>query len=138
MEIWHRIFRCVSAVPLTPSHTHTHVFLNYLHFCARSLGGGKHTLYEGGVRATAFVWGPGFLGIGVNRTWQGFAHIVDVGPTLLEAAGVAPVPPLPGKPVHGTSFWSQLLAGTPSAREEVILNCDYTSPSQAAIVTPDG
>ncbi len=103
------------------------------------LRGGKHSLYEGGVRATAFAWGPAWLGAGSsNSTWDGLVHIVDVGPTLLEAAGVAPLPPLPGRPTHGVSFWGPLLSGAPSARASVVVNVDYTPPSQAAIVTREG
>ena len=101
--------------------------------------GGKHSLYEGGVNAMAFAWGPSWLRSGSR--WAGLTHITDVGPTILEAAGVAAPTPLPGRPVHGRSFWGPLRAGTPSARDEVIINVDYTADGagpQAAIVTPDG
>ena len=103
------------------------------------LRGGKHSLFQGGVLATAFAWGPTWLGTGAGRTWAGLAHVVDLGATILDAAGVPPLPPLPGRPVHGVSFWPQLVAGAPaSAREDVVVNIDYTEPSQAAIVRADG
>jgi arylsulfatase B len=101
--------------------------------------GGKHSLYEGGVNGVAFAWGPRWLPAGA--TWPGLAHIVDVGPTLLEAAGVPPLPPLPGRPVHGASFWGALRAGAPSGRQDVVANIDYTAQGagpQAALVTADG
>jgi len=101
------------------------------------LRGGKHSLFEGGVNVAAFAWGPRWLGAGVNRSWAGLAHITDVGPTLLAAAGVAPLPPLPGRAVSGESFWAPLVAGAPaSARADVVVNLDYTSPAQAAVVLP--
>ena len=101
--------------------------------------GGKHSLYEGGVRAASLAWGWGLGGgSGGNKAWAGLAHVVDVGATLLEAAGVAPLPPLPGRPTHGVSFWGALRAGAPSARASAVLNIDYTAPSQAAIVTREG
>lgn len=99
--------------------------------------GGKHSLLEGGVNVVAFAWGPAWLGVGVNRTWSGLSHVTDVGLTLLEAGGVAPLAPLPGRPVSGHSFWRAITIGAnESLREEVIINIDYTSPSQAAIVVP--
>ena len=104
------------------------------------LRGGKHSLYEGGVRAVGLVWGPGILGPSPpNATWEGLAHITDLGPTLLEAAGVAPLPPHPGRPVHGQSFWQALLARQPPRRGSVVVNVDYTTPMpQAALVRADG
>jgi arylsulfatase A-like enzyme len=79
--------------------------------------GGKHSLYEGGVRAASLAWGWGLgaagRGSGASRSWAGLAHVVDVGATLLEAAGVAPLPPLPGRPTHGVSFWGALRPRAP-------------------------
>jgi len=101
------------------------------------LRGGKHSLLEGGVNVIAFTWGSAWIGTGVNRTWSGLTHVTDVGLTLLDAAGIAPLPPLPGRPVTGSSFWLPITSGAPtSLREEVIINIDYTKPSHAAIVVP--
>jgi arylsulfatase B len=104
------------------------------------LRGGKHSLYEGGVNVAAFVWGPSFVGSGVNRTWRGLSHVTDVGMTLLEAAGVEPLPHPPTQPIHGVSFWTPLTTASPSsARKSVVINIDYTTPlPQAAIVTQEG
>ena len=53
------------------------------------LRGGKHTLYQGGVLAEAFAWGPRWFGRPAgNATWGGLAHVSDVGLTILDAAGV--------------------------------------------------
>ena len=84
------------------------------------------------------MWGPAWLGSGINRSWDGLAHISDIGLTLLDAAGVAPLPPLPGRPLHGTSLWDALTRGGAPPRTEVIVNVDYTAPSQAAVVRADG
>ena len=101
------------------------------------LRAGKHSLFEGGVRVASFAWGSRWLGVGVNRTWPGLAHVSDVGSTILEAAGVAPLPPLPGRDVTGVSFFAPLASGAAaSARAELIVNVDYTYPAQAAIVMP--
>lgn len=75
----------------------------------------------------------------MNRTWSGLAHISDIGLTLLDAAGLAPLAPLPGRPVHGSSFWPALISNSSSARQDVVINVDYTVPApQAAIVGVDG
>jgi hypothetical protein len=101
------------------------------------LRGGKHSVFEGGTHVAAFAWGARWLGAGVNRSWPGLAHVTDVGLTLLEAAGVAPLPPLPGRPLSGRSFWAPLTGGrNASDRDELIVNIDYTYPAQAAIVMP--
>ena len=104
------------------------------------LRGGKHTLYEGGVRAEAFAWGPKWFGEPNNfNLWSGLAHVSDVGLTILDAAGVSPLPPKVGREVHGVSFWSQLVSNTPSNRSYVVANLDYTSdgPSVAEAAASD-
>jgi arylsulfatase B len=111
--------------------------------------GGKHTLYEGGVRAEAFAWGPKWFGApGGNAIWGGLAHVSDVGLTILDAAGVAPLPPRPGRELHGVSFWGPLTAGAPANRSHVVVNIDYTTANgdsaqlenyaQAALVAANG
>ena len=115
------------------------------------LRGGKHTLYQGGVLAEAFAWGPRWFGRPAgNTTWGGLAHVSDVGLTILDAAGVAPLPPKPGREVHGVSFWGPLTAGGPSNRSALVVNIDYTvadgtgaagaaqNYAQAALVAANG
>jgi len=106
--------------------------------------GGKHSLYEGGVNAASFIWGPPWLSTHasssatiVNESWGGLAHVTDVGLSLLEAAGIAPLPQ--NRSRHGVSFWGPLTQRAAlSNRSSVIVNVDYTLPSQAAIVTESG
>jgi arylsulfatase I/J len=90
------------------------------------LRGGKFGLWEGGVRVTAFLAGPllsqaqGEHG----RTWRGLAHVADLLPTLLTAAGVtlpsagdASTGPIP---LDGVSLWAAILANDTSPRHEVV------------------
>jgi arylsulfatase B len=91
------------------------------------LRGGKHSLWEGGVRLTSAVWAPpGVLASpGTNRT--GLMHLTDVLPTLLDAAGVT-VPPSSHLPWHGSSQWDMVSTGAASTRTEVLLNIDPLQP----------
>jgi arylsulfatase A-like enzyme len=111
------------------------------------LRGGKHTVWEGGVRLTALAAGPMVAGPhGTNLS--GLVHHADVLPTLLEAAGVS-YAPAPGFELHGASQWPLLTrAGAPSSRGEVVVNIDPLQPAvgssippgsgNAALITSDG
>ena len=85
---------------------------NGLHTWRRSpsvalpLVGSKGTAFEGGVRAPAFVSWPAALGGGEQRSTGAFMHVVDLAPTLLEAAGAKLEP----WRVHGVSRLAQMLA----------------------------
>ena len=62
----------------------------------------------GGLKDQVFSWGNTWEP-GLANTWQGeqFVHVIDVVPTILEAAGLrAPevVDGIPQKPIEGTSF----------------------------------
>ncbi|GAA4926335.1 sulfatase-like hydrolase/transferase [Streptomonospora halophila] len=48
----------------------------------------KWTMYEGSVRVPAVVWGPGRVQAG--RRVDGLTSMMDLGPTVLELAGIAP------------------------------------------------
>jgi len=109
------------------------------------LKGGKHSLWEGGVRVTAVVSGPMLHSQGVNES--GLMHHVDWLPTLLDAAGINYTPKA-DFPLHGVSQWDLLTKGTPSNRNETILNIDPLQPAvgdkippgsgNAAIITASG
>lgn len=80
------------------------------------LRGGKHSLFEGGVRGTAMVHGWGIHG----RSYSGLMHAADWLPTLSEVAGYR----LNGTlPLDGKSHW-KLLSGqtnpTTAIRREVV------------------
>lgn len=85
---------------------------NGLHMWRRSpsvalpLAGTKGTTFEGGVRAPAFVSWPAALGGGEQRSTGAFMHVVDLAPTLLDAAGAKLEP----WRVHGVSRLAQMLA----------------------------
>ena len=111
------------------------------------LRGGKHTLWEGGVRVTAVASGPMVHGPhGTNET--GLMHHVDWLPTLLEAAGITDYTPAPGFELHGVSQWQTLTRGSRSPRADVLTNIDPAQPvtgtsiapgsGNAAIVTAEG
>ena len=100
------------------------------------LRGGKHTLWEGGVRGTALIHAPGVL---PPRNYTGIFSITDYFPTLLNAAGVLVDYANGGLPLDGLSHWSALQRSvdpaattTPSphaVRREVWIQSD---PRQAA------
>ena len=91
------------------------------------LRGGKHSLWEGGVRLASVVNAPaGWLGAPTGANVSGLMHHVDWLPTLAEAAGVSPPA---GLALHGSSKWGMLTRGEPSDRGEVLLNIDPCQPA---------
>ena len=99
------------------------------------LRGGKHTVWEGGVRLTALAAGPMVAGpLGTNLS--GLVHHADILPTLLEAAGVS-YSPAPGFELHGASQWPLLTrAGAASSRAEVVANIDPLQPAVGSSIPP--
>lgn len=83
------------------------------------LRGVKDTLWEGGVRGTAFVWSRLLAKPGRQSTQ--LMHISDWVPTLLSAAGQK----VNDKELDGIDMWSSLSNGGPSPRKEVLLNIDH-------------
>ncbi|XP_070556162.1 arylsulfatase B-like [Ptychodera flava] len=90
------------------------------------LRGTKATLWEGGTRGVAFIYGSILQKTGyVNNE---MIHVVDWYPTLLELVG--------GKPdsdMDGINVWNTLVKGDPSPRKEFVYNIDEVEPSGAAI-----
>ncbi|XP_046336246.2 arylsulfatase B-like [Haliotis rufescens] len=82
------------------------------------LRGGKHSLWEGGTRVTAFMSGAGLQKTGY--TYDGMIHAVDWLPTLVSAAGGTPVTDR-----DGIDQWDSIRNGLPSKRTEFIYNLDY-------------
>ncbi len=65
----------------------------------------KRYTSEGGVRTCAFACGPG---IPARSESQGFLHVMDVAPTLLDLAGIDPAPPAGKWPMRGMSVAGQI------------------------------
>ena len=109
------------------------------------LRGGKHSLYQGGVRGTAFVWSEALYGTSpLGRTYNGLAHMSDWLPTMASWADITPQP-LPGFELHGFDLSENLLAtatgtgnSSSSPREYAILAINPTCNGTAGIVTSDG
>ena len=75
------------------------------------LKGAKGTLWEGGVRVREYVRWPGHVSAG-PRT--GMSHVIDVMPTILDIAGVAPA-----RALDGVSLKGALLEGTTVPEREL-------------------
>ena len=81
------------------------------------LRGNKQTIFEGGLRGTAFVWGTALhAAAGGRRLWRGMMHNVDWLPTLVVAAGGQPP-----KGKDGMSVWEALVTDAASPRTEMLL-----------------
>ncbi|CAN8002984.1 unnamed protein product, partial [Ixodes hexagonus] len=93
------------------------------------LRGAKDSLWEGGVRGTAFVWGPLLSKSG--RLSNQMMHITDWLPTLYSAAGgnVSRLDAMDGK-----DMWEALSEDLPSPRREILVNIDPLSNYSALIV----
>lgn len=85
----------------------------------RPLRAAKHTLYEGGVRATAFATWPGRIPSGSVVTRP--LHMVDWYPTLLRLAGASTEQP---QSLDGRDAWSAVAEGGESPHSEILLNVE--------------
>jgi arylsulfatase A-like enzyme len=87
------------------------------------LRGGKHSVYEGGVRMpTVFHWPKG--GLSGGRQWEGLCGAFDMFPTLIDMVG-GKMPET--RPLDGRSIWPALRDGKESPVESyywVWRNCD--------------
>jgi len=82
------------------------------------LRGGKGSLYEGGVRVTAFVNWPGHL---QPRIVNEPLDMVDIMPTLLVLAGGVGSP---DHPFDGKDIWPTLAEGKPSPHDDILINVE--------------
>jgi arylsulfatase A-like enzyme len=89
------------------------------------LRAGKGTLYEGGVRAAAFITWDGHVAAGARLKEP--LHTVDWYPTLLKLAGASLEQKLP---LDGRDVWPTITAGKPSPHEEILFN---TTPTAGAL-----
>ncbi len=89
------------------------------------LRAGKGTIYEGGVRSSAFINWPGRIPAGVRNKEP--MHAVDWFPTLVKLAGGSLEQPLP---LDGLDLWPTLTQGATSPHDAVLL---VQSPIRAAV-----
>lgn len=111
------------------------------------LRGGKHTLYQGGVKGTSFVWSKALYGTSpANRSYTGLAHITDWLPTTLAWMGLTgSYTPAPGFQLDGVDQSAAIQAASQlrdvSAlalpRSQVLLNVDCTCGGGASLVQGD-
>ncbi|XP_065180512.1 arylsulfatase B-like [Sycon ciliatum] len=101
------------------------------------LRGNKRTMFEGGVRGTAFVHYPQFQSRLKGSTSNALMHLVDWLPTLTEGVAdyaLASIPNL--QSLDGMNIWPALTTGSTSPRSEILLNLD--PPADASTSEPDG
>ena len=93
------------------------------------LRAGKGTLYEGGIRVSAFANWPGQIAKGTVVTQP--LHMVDWFPTLVKLAGGSLEQKLP---LDGRDGWATIAHGAPSPHTEILHN---TTPANGAIRVGD-
>ncbi|KAF2354381.1 Sulfatase N-terminal [Trinorchestia longiramus] len=85
------------------------------------LKGIKASMWEGGVRGAAFVWGPSFISQRPGTVAHQLFAIEDWLPTLYSIAG--------GKvgelaPIDGVNIWPSISTGVPSPRQQLLHSID--------------
>lgn len=90
-----------------------------------SLRAGKGTIYEGGVRVSAFAHWRGQIKPGTVVTEP--LHMVDWYPTLIKLAGGSLEQKLP---IDGRDAWPTIAQGKPTPHDEILLN---TTPTRGGI-----
>lgn len=90
----------------------------------RPFRGGKHSLYEGGVRGLGFVAGYGIQR--KNTTYAGLMHITDWFATLADVAGYSLDTK---KPLDSVSHWAKLSAPESFSEEDIL-----ASPMRTEVV----
>ena len=95
--------------------------------CNYPLRGGKHTLWEGGVRGVAFVHSP--LLVDAKRVSNDVMHVSDWLPTLYHAAG-GDLGDVKVK-LDGYNMWNMISLSKRSPRKEVLHNIDPVTKTAA-------
>ena len=83
------------------------------------LRGGKQTVFEGGVRGTAFVWGANLPKLNYDNNH--LIHVTDWLPTIVEGIAGLDVDEHKWK-LDGYNVWPTIIDDTKSPRKEILLN----------------
>ena len=85
------------------------------------LRGGKNTVFEGGVRGTAYVWGANLAKLNYDN--KQLIHVTDWLPTIVE--GIAGLELDKDKwALDGYNVWSTITTDSETPRKEVLINLD--------------
>lgn len=96
------------------------------------LRGRKATMFEGGVRAAAFIWGEMIPKPARGQAYTGLIHLTDWMPTFMSLAQGSPWTPSDARVLDGYDVYDEILAGRPSPRTEIIHNaCDGIQTASA-------
>ena len=82
------------------------------------LRGGKHTLWEGGVRGTALIHSRSLLPHAKGTPFDSLMHVSDWVPTIISMCSVPPSAEPPGYKIDGVDQWSSIVGGTAGPRKE--------------------
>jgi len=93
------------------------------HACNWPLRGLKATYWEGGMRATGFIWSP--LLKKSKRVSNQLIHVTDWLPTIMHVAGANDT--YNKTELYGMNMWEVLSNDIPSPRDEIIHNYDKAS-----------
>nr|XP_006822099.1 PREDICTED: arylsulfatase B-like [Saccoglossus kowalevskii] len=92
------------------------------------LRGGKHTSWEGGVRAVGFVYGDLLPRHSRGTENTGLMHITDWFPTLITLAGGNPHV---GKKLYGVDQWNMITGEDKSGRDDVLITLEEDNKAGA-------
>ena len=96
------------------------------------LRGGKRTIFEGGVRGTAYVWGAELQSYDNNQ----LIHATDWLPTIVEGIAGLKLKKTRKRQLDGYNIWPTITNNGTTRRKEILINLDPAGPEyigQAAI-----
>lgn len=96
------------------------------------LRGGKHSLYEGGVRGISVITGLNLT----HSTYNGLMHVSDWFPTLLKVGGVNTTNLT--FPLDSYNQWDSLVGNKQSPRTSILHNIEMSNPEGPRASYRDG